>query len=125
MVRIGLMEIKKALNDARFRETLPDDLKNDLVKYLHCTSCPTNINFLKRVLQNCKKQLAEYFPGGQFNEDEEIKKLEQNNWSVINCKIGELEEILRHKFPSGRKQIAVCRDGDDCTVIINELDVIY
>ena len=125
MAKIGLMEIKIALNDARFRETLPETLKDELIKYLHCTSCPTNVNFLRKVLKNCKKQLLEYFPGNDLDEAEEIKKLEKNQWTVVNCNISELEDILRHQFPSGRKQIAITRYGDDVTLVVNELDVVY
>ena len=117
------MDVKQALTDGRFRDTLPLEVRDDVVKYLHCPSCAANINFYRKILNTCKKQLSEYFPNKQFfNEEEHITELTINNWSVINCHIQELEGKLR-ALPKGRKQVAVCRWEDQCTAIINELDI--
>jgi hypothetical protein len=58
------------------------------------------------------------------DHEEEIRKLAENNWSVINCDIGELEKKLR-KLGPGRKQIAVARYEDQVTVVVNELDIVW
>ena len=56
--------------------------------------------------------------------DEQVSKLSQNNFSIINCSITELESKLRSLSP-GRKQIAISRYEDQVTVVINELDFVY
>lgn len=126
MAKIGLMEIKTALNDARFRDKLPVELKDDLAKYLHCPACPTHINFIRKVLKTCKKELSEYFKTDDFwDEQKEAEKLSENNWTVINCKADELESVLKNRLPKGRKQLAMARWQDQVTVIVNEMDVIF
>ena len=54
----------------------------------------------------------------------EQEKLAKNNFSIINCSIGELEDRMK-SLPSGRKQIAIARYEDQVTVVINELDQIF
>lgn len=114
-----------ALRDHRFRETLPSELKEDLEKYLQNPGCACNTPFYKKLMLNCKDQLSAYYPNRAVADlQEEAQKLAQNNFSVINCNIDELEGKLK-KLPSGRKQIAVTRFEDKVTVIINEIDVVY
>ena len=126
MNKIGLMDVKLAMKDSRFRESLPPELTDDVVKYLHNPGCgPCGIQLFRKVLSSCKKQLEQYFPSREVvDEKEEVKKLAANNWTVINCKTHELEDQLR-KLPPGRKMIAVARYEDEITVIIDELDVLF
>jgi hypothetical protein len=121
------MEIKKALlTDGRFRESLPTSLKEEVIKFLANPGCPScSVPLVRRILNDCPDILRQYFVGREIAEpNEEIKKLAQNNWSVINCHIDELEDKMK-KLSPGRKQIAVARYNDQVTVIVNELDLIY
>lgn len=122
---IGLLEVKQALSDGRFRDRIPLELRDEVAKWLHCPACASNVAFYRKILKNCGKQLQEYFPGRElFDEEEEVEQLAANHWSVINCNIKDLEARLR-SLPKGRKQIAMSRYEDQVTVIINELDVIF
>jgi len=121
---IGLMEVKQALRDKRFREALPEDFADDIRKYLHNPGCACNVPIYRKVLKQ-KTCLAEYYPGRELSDpDKELQKLAENNWLVINCKVDELEQKL-HDLPPGRKQLAVARFEDEVTVVVNELDIIY
>ena len=121
--KIGLREIRTALKDSRFRESLPPTMKTDLTKYLQNPTCNCNLDFLLQLLRTCRPQLAQYFPGKEVStEEEEMSYLPKNNFSVINCGVDDLEKQLR-ALPPGRKQLAVCRYLDQVTVIINELDL--
>lgn len=123
--QINISDVKLALRDDRFKKSLPDCLKDDLIKYERNPGCGCNIPFYKRILLEAKEQLKEYFPGKEILDfKKDIESLSKNNFSVINCKISELENILR-KLPPGRKQLAVARYQDEITVILNELEVIY
>jgi uncharacterized Zn finger protein len=121
-MKIGLMEIKKALLDGRFREKLPIELKDKMAKYLHCPSCSTSTEILREILKNCQNQLLEYFPGAQIDEQQELKKLSENHFSVINCNVKELESKLK-SLPPGRKTLAISRYQDEITVVINEVNI--
>ena len=119
------MEVKQALKDSRFRENLPIELKPDLIQYLNNPSCSCNVPFYRKILKNAQEVLLKFYPGREIaNEDEEITKLAENHWTVINCKSNELEDRLK-KLPPGRKQLAVARYEDEVTIIVNELDYIY
>ena len=121
----GLMDVKQAMRDSRFRESLPASMRDDIQKYLNNPGCACNVPIYKRVMIEGKTQLQQYFPNRSVaNLDEEAKKLSENHWRVINCKADELENELK-KLPSGRKQIAVARFEDMVTVVVNELDIIY
>lgn len=126
MKKIGLMDVKNALKDQRFRESLPQELTNDIVKYLQnpgCGACGTKL--FRKILRDCRPQLQAYFPGREvYKEEEEMAKLAENHWTVINCHVNELEDHLR-KLPPGRKQLAVCRYEDKITVVVNEIDILY
>lgn len=125
MKKIGLIEIKQALKDSRFRDSLPIDFQEDIAQYLSNPNCTCNLNIYRKILKNCKEELQRYFPGKEIlNEDDETAKLAQNNWTVINCSIFDLESELR-KLPKGRKQMDIARYQDQVTVVINELDAIY
>lgn len=96
-----------------------------MAKFLSNPGCSCNVPLYRGLLKECVAQLEAYFPGREAtNEEEEIKKLSENHWSVINCKADELEERLR-RLPNGRKQIAVARYENEVTVIVNEIDVLY
>ena len=124
MRKIGLKDVKMALGDTRFRETLPQEMKMEVAKYLQNPTCNCNFTFLLNLLKNCRKQLSDYFPGKEVaSEDEEMSKLAQNHWTVINCNKDELEDRMR-ALPPGRKQIAIARYMDEVTVLINEIDVL-
>jgi len=121
--QINISDVKIALKDERFRKSLPDSFSGDLSKYERNPGCGCNIQFYKKILLEAKDQLKEYFPDKEVSESsKELNSFFKNNFSVINCKINELEEILK-KLPPGRKQLAISRYQDDVTVILNELDL--
>ena len=129
MKKIGLLDVKRALNDGRFRDSLPPEFhkryEKEIVKFLSDPGCSCNVPLYRGLLRDCRTQLEAYFPGREaMNEQEEAKKLAENNWTVINCKADELEERLR-RLPNGRKQLAIARYEDLVTVVINEIDVVY
>ena len=126
--KVNLQDVKSALLDERFRQTLPDDLSEDVQKFLKNPGCSCNHPVYKKVLRNAATQLAQYYPGKMRVEPEEIEKeierVSQNEWTVINCNINELAAKLR-KLPPGRKQLDVARYQDQVTVIVNELDAVF
>ena len=123
--KIGLSEIKKALKDSRFRLTLPKEMEKDVEEFLNNPGCACHIPLYKRVAKECRDQLQRYYPNMEVpDEEEELKKLSENHWVVINCHVDELEKKLI-KLGPGRKQIDVARYGDQVTVVVNELDIIF
>jgi len=119
------MDVKQALRDRRFRESLSSEFTEDLQKYLQNPGCACNVPIYKRIMTEGKAQLQAYYPNRSVaNLDEEAKKLADNHFSVINCHVDELEAKLK-KLPPGRKQLAVARYEDTVTVVVNELDVVY
>ena len=118
MAKIELSNIKTALRDGRFRDTLPIDFQPDVAKFLQNPGCNCNIPLYRRILKECKKQLADYFPNSEITGDE-INSIPDNQWTVINCHIDELEDRLR-KLPPGQKQLGISRWEDQVTVIVNE-----
>ena len=122
---ISLVDVKQALRDSRFRDSLPKEFLEDIQKYLSNPGCGCNIPIYKNILKNGAEQLKAYFPGREVSDiDAEVRNLAKNNFSVINCHKDELEAILK-KLPIGRKQIAITRYQDEITCIINELDLVY
>jgi hypothetical protein len=125
MKKISLIDVKQALKDPRFRDSLPLAVKEDVAKYLENPGCSCNLPIYRKLLKDCPNELVAYYPGREpENPDEEIRHLAANNWSVINCNVQELEKRLK-ALPNGRKQIAICRHEDQVTVVVNELDIIY
>lgn len=125
MKPVTLMDVKQALRDHRFRESLPASLMEDVRKYQQNPGCACNMPIYRRILKEAPEQIKAYFPGREpSNIEEEVSKLAQNNFSVINCHKDELEDRLR-KLGPGRKQIAVARFEDQVTVVVNDLEVIY
>lgn len=122
---ISLLDVKKALRDNAFRETLPEELASDIKKFLDNPGCACNVPIYHRVMKFGGEALKKYYPDKTLvTPEEEAVKLAKNNWSVINCSIGELELKLKNLRP-GRKQIAISRFEDQVTVIVNELDVLF
>jgi hypothetical protein len=104
---------------------LPKEFEKEINEFLNNPGCPCHVPFYKKILKNCVEQLEKYYPSSEIPDpDEEIKQLAENNWTVINCHIDELEKKLR-KLKPGRKQMDLARYEDQVTVIINELDIIY
>ena len=119
------MDVKQALRDVRFRDSLPSSFQQDIQKYLNNPGCACNVPIYKRIMTEARQQLQAYYPNRNIaNLDEEAKKLAENNWRVINCKAEELEEKLK-ALPPGRKQLAMARYEDMVTVVVNELDILY
>jgi hypothetical protein len=125
MKQITLMDVKQALRDTRFRESLGNEFAEDVHKYLKNPGCACNLPFYRRLLTEAADKLKAYYPGREpSNIEAEVQNLAKNNFSVINCHKDELEDKLR-KLPPGRKQIAVARSGDQVTVVVNELDLVF
>jgi len=122
---IGLMEVKQALKDRRFRDSLNDKFTDDIQKYLQNPGCACNVPLYKKIMQEAKEELQVYYPNRSVADLEaEAEKLSENNWSVINCHVNDLELNLK-KLPPGRKQLAITRFEDQVTVVVNELDVVF
>jgi hypothetical protein len=119
------MDVKQALRDKRFRDSLGEQFQSEIQKYMQNPGCSCNMPLYKKIITDAKEKLQAYYPNRTVsNLDEEVLKLAKNNFSVINCKSDELESKLR-SLPMGRKQIAITRYEDDVTVVINELDVVF
>lgn len=122
---ITLLDVKQALRDSRFRDSLPESLKPELQKFLSNPGCACNVPIYQKVLKEARSQLSAYFPNRPIsNVEEEVKKLAENHWKVINCSADELESELK-RLPPGRKQIAVARFEDKVTVVVNEIEMVY
>ena len=122
---ISLLDVKRALRDSEFRKTLPESLLDDVQKFLNNPGCVCNVPIYRKIMKFGGEQLKKYFSDKILvTPEEEEAKLAKNNWSVLNCSIGELEANLK-KLNKGRKQIAISRYEDQVTVIINELDILF
>jgi len=119
-MKIGLIEVKKALKDERFIKSLPEELNAEIEKFKSNPGCPCNMPLYRTLLKDYTKELIAYYPSGEV-EQQEYSDLMQNKWSVINCKASELEDKLQ-KLSHGRKQLAITRYEDEVTVVINDLD---
>lgn len=123
--KIGLLDVKKALKDSRFRLSLPKEMEKEVDEFLNNPGCACHVPLYRKVLKDCKEQLQKYYPNLTVpDQEDEIKKLSENHWSVINCHIDDLEQKLR-KLGPGRKQLDVARWEDQVTVVVNDLDVIF
>lgn len=125
MKKISIIDVKNALKDSRFRLTLPKEMEKELDEFLDNPGCACHVPLYRKILSECKEQLQKYFPNTEIpDHDEELKRLAENTWTVINCHIDELEKKLS-KLGPGRKQLDVARWEDQVTVVVNELDVIF
>jgi hypothetical protein len=123
--KITIHDVKRALKDSRFRLTLPTEMNKDAEEFLNNPGCACHTPLFKKVISECKEQLSRYYPNKDIpDQDEEIRKLAENHWTVINCSSDELESKLK-KLGPGRKQIAVARFEDQVTVVVNELDLVW
>lgn len=126
--RVTVHDIKQALLDERFRASLPDELQDDVQKFLKNPGCACNHPIYIRVMKKARTQVSEYFPANETPSEEEFEKenerLAKNDWQVINCSIHELTEHLRNLGP-GRKQLEIARWQDQVTVVVNHLEGIY
>lgn len=126
MKKIDLIDVKKALADPRFRQSLGIEFQEDVAKYLTNPGCSCNHKIYRRILKEAKKQLLSYYPGKTEvdNESENISKMSRNYFTVINCHKDDLQKELK-KLPPGRKQIAITRYEDQITAVINELEYTF
>jgi hypothetical protein len=123
--KITLIDVKKALKDSRFRLTLPKEMEKEVDEFLNNPGCACHVPLYKKIVKECKDQLRKYYPNMDVpDHEEEVKKLAENSWSVINCHIDELEKKLS-KLGPGRKQLDVARWEDQVTVVVNDLDIIF
>ena len=121
MKKLGILEVKQAfLSDTRFRDLFLPDLKNEMDEALKNPTCACNRTLYDKFFEY-PDRLQKYFPNREVDSlKEQIEASQQNQFTVINCHIGELEARLK-KLPPGHKQMAVSRYQDQVTVIINEL----
>jgi hypothetical protein len=126
--RISIHDVKQALLDERFRASLPEELKDDVNKFLKNPGCACNHPIYTNVMKKAAKQIAAYFPSKEQPDPEEIQKevekMSRNEWQVINCHIDDLAAELQ-KLGPGRKQLDVARWQDQVTVVVNHLDGVF
>jgi len=110
------------LKDTKFKESLPPELNEDIIKYEKNPNCPCNLPIYRNILKYASQQLKDRYPNQEVvNPDVEMPLLVNNHCTVINCHIDQLDGKLKELAP-GRLQIAIARWEDQVTVIINELD---
>lgn len=127
------MEVKEALKDGRFRDTLPLELRDGVAKYLQNPNCPCNMPFFRKLLTTAKKELREYFGSDSEINEEEVKEampsLSQKevpipeyevNHTVINCHVNDLAKQLAQLPKNTPKQIALARYQDEITCVVSE-----
>lgn len=114
--------------DEKFRKTLPEDLDDDVRKFMQNPSCGCNHPIYLKLMRKARQQLQIYYPTKSTPTEEESEKrfdtLAKNDWQVINCGVHELKEYLRELGP-GRKQLDIARYEDQVTVVVNHLEGIY
>ena len=118
-----IMDVKQALLDKRFRESLPEKLSSDIDKFLKNPNCACNHPIYRKIVAEVPDLLNQYYPDKNTDRlNDEINKANQNDWHVINCSVHELQNKLR-ELPPGRKQLDVARWEDQVTVIVNNLEI--
>jgi hypothetical protein len=122
---ITLLDVKNALKDPEFVRKLPENLAPDIQKIQSNPNCSCNIKIYEKLLTEAKEVFATHFPEKGYESPKEVLAVSaQNNWSVINCNVNELEFRLR-SLPPGRKQVVLSRYEDQVTVIVNELGQVF
>lgn len=125
MEKVTIKDIKTALKDLRFRLTLPKEMSGEVDEFLKNPGCACHAKLYRNVFKNCREQLQKYYPDKSVpNQEEEIRRLAENRWTVINCHVDELADRLARLGP-GRKQLDVARWEDQVTVVVNDLDVVF
>jgi hypothetical protein len=122
--KVSIHDIKQALLDDRFRASLPEELNDDVQKFLKNPGCACNHPIYLNVMKKAGKQVANYFPSKESDPEEverNMEKLAKNNWEVINCHVNDLVAELR-KLGAGRKQLDVARWQDQVTIVVNHLE---
>jgi len=123
--QVTVSDIKEALKNEEFRNALPAQLQDDVQKFLSNPNCSCNMKIYQRILQEAETNVKAFFPSKSIVSHQHVMEtVMQNNWTVINCNINNLEEELK-KLKTGRKQITMGRFEDQVTVIINELEMVY
>lgn len=121
--KLNLMDVKTALLDNRFRESLPTELLSDVQKFLGNPGCGCNHPIYKKVMKLAGKQLTEYYPTRETVDPDTIDdKPPENHWEVINCSIHDLKKKLEGLSPTRKHKIEIARWQDQVTVIINHVD---
>ena len=54
---ITLMDVKQALRDKRFRESLPDSFSEEIQKYQQNPGCACNVPLYKKIMLEAKEQI--------------------------------------------------------------------
>jgi len=94
--QVSLADIKLALKDETFRNSLPESLQPDVQKFLQNPNCSCNMKIYQRVLQEAEQQVVNYFPDKKYLSPQQVMETAmQNTWTVLNCNINELEENLK------------------------------
>lgn len=122
---VSLIDVKQALHDERFCALFPE-LEHEIDKLRKQPACGTcSVPLAHKILNDYSDRIGKYFPNRTIiKPKEEAQQLAANYWTVINCKVSELEDELR-KLPVGRKQIAITRYEDQVTCVVNELMVAF
>lgn len=121
MKKISIKEVREALKNSDFRKSLPPELKNDVQKYEQNPNCPCNMQIYRNILKIAGEQLKAFYPSQEVMDEKDLPFVQENNFTVINCKTTELEQELK-KLGVGRLQISAARYENDVTVIVNHLD---
>jgi hypothetical protein len=119
------MDIRQALHDPRFRDAFPEHVREfeQLDARPGCGTCA--VPLARKILNDHPDRVAKFFPGrAVVRPEDEAATLAQNQWTVINCHVSELEDKLK-ALPPGRKQVAITRHADQVTCVINELMVVF
>lgn len=123
--KIKLNDVKQALLDERFRESLPESFQDDIKSFMKNPGCSCNHPFYKKIILEAPEFLAKYYPNKlKINPEEIEKEISQtptNEWLVINCSVDELSSKLK-KLPPGRMQLEMARYQDQVTVVIHRFD---
>lgn len=60
--KLTLLDIKQAMKDKAFRDSLPAEFECDIAQYLKNPGYPCNNRIFVRVSQESRQQLQQYYP---------------------------------------------------------------
>lgn len=126
MKPVGMMDIRQALRDERFRGQFPE-LAGPMAKYAANTGCGTcAVSLVREILAKFPERVREYFPGREVMTAEAATAApavapRRGEWAVYDGPCAGLEAWLRKRPPHAPSQVAVARWEDQCTAAVFEV----
>ena len=116
---LTVAKLEKEIYNSSFRTLFPE-LEANFSKFMRNPGCSCRFSLFSSLAKGADRMHSYFGEGVELSPELEAMRSAKREWTVVNCGVDELEDLLNGLKPGSGKEFAVARHMNNVTVVIRE-----